>query len=145
MMLPINEFIALAGILLGGGVLGTIIASFNSKKVGMKGHENEARRDIDNAWDKIANSFQNQLLSLRADFDSQKAELGTTRDDLRSTQHELANAITLLATRERINLILLAHMIELEKMIPTPPGPLPRPSELAEILKEHIEHGSSST
>lgn len=143
MMLPINEFIALASLVLGGGVVGTIIASFNSKKVGMKGHENEARRDIDNAWDKIATSIQNQLTSLRTDFDAQKAELGTTRDDLRSTQHELTLAITRLASRERINLILLAHMIELEKMIPTPPGPLPRPQELAEILKEKIENGTS--
>lgn len=144
MMLPVNEFVALASLVLGGGVIGTIIASFNSKKVGMKGHENEARRDIDNAWDKIANSFQNQLSSLKTDFDSQKQELSETRDDLRGTQHELADAITLLATRERINLILLAHMIELEKMIPNPPGPLPRPMELAEILKEKIKDGSSS-
>lgn len=157
MMLPVNEFVALASLVLGGGVIGTIIASFNSKKVGMKGHENEARRDIDNAWDKIATSFQNQLVSLKSDFEAQKADLNTTKADLsttrsdlldtqkelRHTQRELTTTSQLLTARERVNLILLAHMIELEKMIPTPPGPLPRPMELAEILKEKIENGSS--
>lgn len=158
MLITIDQILVFAGILLGGGVLGTIVASFNSKKVGMKGHENEAQRDINTAWDMIADSFQDQLNNVKNDLKETKEDHSQTRKDLHDTRLELVNTqktLTetqkelrttnlLMNSRERINTILLAHVIELEAMIPTPPGPLPRPTELAELLLEkERENGTS--
>lgn len=128
--MPIEQIVIVClqvlGILLGGGVLGVWIKAIYDTRTAKYSSKNEAARDVNNAWDTIVDSLQQQITTQTANFTEQMQFVTGEVKELKTKVEKLQTELTL---RDRIILKAIAHIGILEALVP--PKPVPeRPKEL---------------
>lgn len=71
--------------------------------------------------------FTASLSNLRTDLEATRERLATAEDELGQTRGEVGELRKRIEKGDRERDELVAHIIELEKMVPYPPGPPTRP------------------
>lgn len=113
-------------VVLGGGGIAAVLTVFVNRKLGIKTHENEAKRDLNVTWDAIVENLQGQINTQSANFTEQVKLLYAEIQGLKTRQEELQGE---LGKKERLVLRAISHIGKLESLVP-PEKQIPRPEGL---------------
>jgi hypothetical protein len=128
--MPVDQIVVLclqiSGILFGGGVLGVIVKAWLDNRSQKRTSENEAKRDINSAWDTIVENLQAQITTQTDNFTAQMTFITGKVKTLEEKVEELQIELT---HKDRVILKAIAHIGILEALVPPKPVPA-RPEEL---------------